>query len=167
MWHYCATLLKSTLLNKDWSAGSEILAKWSQGYIPGLLLKNHVPQRPTHVCPIGLNNVMRKNAPNQCVSIKPCHVISANLKSIHHNSDKYLNLNLPFQLWLWLHSTSQPVNLLVYRYKLWQYALLRAGGDGGEFNVVLVSAPRMESHSEVKKPSNVILCSTYDNPTTM
>ena len=31
MWHYCATLLKSTLLNKVGSGGSEILAKWSQG----------------------------------------------------------------------------------------------------------------------------------------
>ena len=63
---YCATLLKSTVLNKDRSASSEILAKWSQGYISWLLLKNHVPQPPTHVCPIGLKNVMRKNAPNQC-----------------------------------------------------------------------------------------------------
>ena len=43
MWHYCATLLKSTLLNKRISGGSEILAKWSQGYMPTLLLKNHVP----------------------------------------------------------------------------------------------------------------------------
>ena len=64
MWHYCGTLLKSTLLNKDWNACSEILAKWSQGYIPWLLLKNHVPQRPSHVCPIGFKNVMRKNLPH-------------------------------------------------------------------------------------------------------
>ena len=64
MWHYCGTLLKSTLLNKDWNACSDILAKWSPGYMPWLLLKNHVPQRPSHVCPIGFKNVMRKNLPH-------------------------------------------------------------------------------------------------------
>ena len=66
MWHYCATLLKSTLLNKTGSASSEILAKWSQGYISWLLLKNHVPICTINVCPIGLKNVMRKNALYQC-----------------------------------------------------------------------------------------------------
>ena len=64
MWHYCGTLLKSTLLNKDWNACSDILAKWSPGYMPRLLLKNHVPQRPSHVCPIGFKNVTRKNLPH-------------------------------------------------------------------------------------------------------
>ena len=64
MWHYCGTLLKSTLLNKDWNACSDILAKWSPGYMQRLLLKNHVPQRPSHVCLIGLKNVLRKNLPH-------------------------------------------------------------------------------------------------------
>ena len=32
--------------------------------MPRLLLKNHVPQRPSHVCPIGFKNVMRKNLPH-------------------------------------------------------------------------------------------------------
>ena len=32
--------------------------------MPRLLLKNHVPQRPSYVCPIGLKNVMRKNLPH-------------------------------------------------------------------------------------------------------
>ena len=54
MWHYWATILKSTLINKDLSAWSEILAKLSQGYIPWLLFKNHVhtcaaKMRPTSV----------------------------------------------------------------------------------------------------------------------
>ena len=66
MWHYCATLLKSTLLNKVGRCCSEILAKWSQGYMPWLLLKNHVPICTINVCPIWLEKCYAQKCLYQC-----------------------------------------------------------------------------------------------------
>ena len=72
MWHYCATLLKSTLLNKVGRCCSEILAKWSQGYMPWLLLKNHVPICTINVCPIWLEKCYAQKCLYQCVSSELC-----------------------------------------------------------------------------------------------